>query len=372
MATDDILNFDRLLAPVSDEKPIGEEDFRSLDATAFFELRKLRDELKKAEDNIFQDDEDEPDGDWQDLLSRSSDALATQTKDVQLVCWMLEALPRVHGFAGLRDGIRLLTRLSELHLEQLFPRPDEEGVHEDDVFTCVEPFDRLDNGPLPESVLRVVVTEGAMPAPFTLWHYEQAVDLSQRPSDLQEDRRKEGWITLDMFETAVRETSDSFFNNLYEDLAQCEESLAQLDTLFEDKCGEQDGTPLNPSVRALRTKLEEAGRSIRTLAGNSLEQPDTEEESSDDSSEAEESAASRGGGQTAPPTRTRESAFRELEDIADFFRKSEPQSILSYQLQQVVRYGRMSLPELLKEILRNEDERNKLFRHVGIEKPSDD
>jgi type VI secretion system protein ImpA len=371
MATGEILDFGRLMTPISTDNPTGEADFRSLDSAGFFELRKLRDELKKAEENVFQDEDDvdDPDGDWQDLHERASDALALQTKDVQLVCWMLESLPRLHGFAGLRDGIRLLIRLSDEYFEQLFPQPEEGGVHEDDVYTCVEPFDRLDSGPLPETVARINVTEGSQPGPYTLWHYQQAVDLSQRPSDVQEERRQEGWVTLDMFEEAVRDTSDSFFNEMYEDLSACENALDELETLLKDKCGEQDGVPITPSVRALRSQLVEAGRCIRTFAEGVLEQQDPDEATV--ASDAEESS-SASGNQAAAAGRTRDSAFRELEDIADFFRKTEPHSILSYQLQQVVRYGRMNLPELLNELLRDQEERTKLFRHVGIEMPNDD
>ena len=366
MATDAVLDFDRLMTPIFADNPTGEGEFRSLDSTAFFELRKLRDELKKAEDNAFfgNDGDDEPDGDWKDLLEKSSDALATQTKDIQLVCWILEALPRVHGFAGLRDGLQLLTRLVDTHLENLFPQADTEGVHEDGIYTCVEPFDRLDNGPLPDAVERIVVTQGSPPGPFTLWHYQQAVDLSQRPSDVQQERREDGWVTLEMFEAAVRETPDSYFQEIYGDLARCVESLDELSHLLDERCGEQDGVPLSPSVRGLRSNLENAGRSLRTFAGSAVEIADEEE--------TEEISTADGSGPTPANRRTRETAFRELEDIAEFFRKTEPHSVLSYMLGQVVRYGRLNLPDLLQEILRDSDERHRLFRHVGIDIPDGD
>ncbi len=373
MASGETLDLHRLTTPISADHPVGEDDFRSADSAAYFELRKLRDELKKEEDKgLFgdSDGDDGPDGDWEELLLKSSDALAMKTKDIQLVCWMLESLPRVHGFAGLRDGLRLLIRLVEQFFQELFPRPDEEGVHEDDIYTCVEPFDRLDNGPLPDAVSRIVVTQGSPPGPFTFWHYEQAMDLSQRTSDIQEERRQDGWVTLNMFEQAIRETPDSFFRNIYEDLAACEESLNELDALLEEKCGDQDGAPLNPSVRNLRSRLEEAGRQLRTFAGAALEQ--LPEKTSSEGEGTDVGIAAATANSIPASSRTRDSAFRELEDIAEFFRKTEPHSVLSYMLHQVVRYGRMSLPELLQDLLRDEDERRNLFRHVGIETRKED
>lgn len=377
MATGDILDFDRLLAPISEESPAGEQDFRAVDSTGFWELRSLRDELKKVEDNAFFEgdgDAQGPDGTWGDLLEKAGDALATQTKDVQLVCWMLEALPRVHGFAGLRDGLRLLARLSETYFEQLHPQPDVDGVHEDGIYTCVEPFDRLDRGPASDAVGRVVVTQGSPPGPYTLWHYEQAVDLSSRPSELQEERKKEGWVTLGMFQEAVNETAAPFFNTLYGDLGECEAALKELDELLEEKCGEQDGVPINPSVRTLRTKLEDSARHIRAFAAGALQQPAPVEESEVfvPDQETGQTAAARVAQVSRSAERTRESALRELEELAVFFRKTEPHSILSYQLQQVVRYGRMSLPELLRDVLKSDDEKKQLFRHIGIENSSDE
>jgi type VI secretion system protein ImpA len=55
-----------------------------------------------------------------------------------------------------------------------------------------------------------------------------------------------------------------------------------------------------------------------------------------------------------------------LERIADFFRRTEPHSPVSYALEQVVRWGGMSLPELLKELISEESVRRDLFRRTGI------
>ena len=176
-----------------------------------------------------------------------------------------------------------------------------------------------------------------------------------------------------MFEEAVRETPDSVLGSFYEDLTACQDTLNELDALLEEKCGDQDGVPINPSVRALRSKLEEAGRQFRTFAEGALASAVPEEDPGDEVGGGGEGVATAAGNAPVPAaTRTRDSAFRELDNIAEFFRKTEPHSVLSYMLNQVVRYGRMSLPDLLQEILRDDEERRKLFRHVGIEEKRND
>jgi type VI secretion system protein ImpA len=64
----------------------------------------------------------------------------------------------------------------------------------------------------------------------------------------------------------------------------------------------------------------------------------------------------------------RERAFRELLTIADFFQKTEPHSPVSYALRQVVNWGKMSLPELLTELIPKADVRDDVFKRTGITK----
>jgi type VI secretion system protein ImpA len=63
---------------------------------------------------------------------------------------------------------------------------------------------------------------------------------------------------------------------------------------------------------------------------------------------------------------TRESALRDLDRIAEYFRKTEPHSPLAYTLEDAVRRGRMSLPELLAEVLPDAEARNGLLMRLGI------
>jgi type VI secretion system protein ImpA len=66
---------------------------------------------------------------------------------------------------------------------------------------------------------------------------------------------------------------------------------------------------------------------------------------------------------------TREDAFRCLLKVAAFFRQTEPHTVLSYSLEQAVRWGRMPLPELLTELIPDDSARLNLFKQVGITPP---
>ena len=74
----------------------------------------------------------------------------------------------------------------------------------------------------------------------------------------------------------------------------------------------------------------------------------------------------------APNTKqemTRELAFRLLAELALFFRRVEPHSPISHHIEQAVRWGKMTLPELLEELIADENSRQQVFTRVGIERP---
>ena len=67
---------------------------------------------------------------------------------------------------------------------------------------------------------------------------------------------------------------------------------------------------------------------------------------------------------------SREDALRALGEIANFFRRTEPHSPLSYTLDEAVRRGRMTWPELLAEVVADTDTRNTILNTLGIRPPA--
>ena len=77
----------------------------------------------------------------------------------------------------------------------------------------------------------------------------------------------------------------------------------------------------------------------------------------------------------APPAQgngaigSREDALGRILDVAEYFRRTEPQSIVPYALEQVVHWGKLSLPDLLSELIADEAPRKNVFKQVGIKPP---
>ncbi|KMO17280.1 hypothetical protein QR78_17830 [Methylobacterium indicum] len=64
---------------------------------------------------------------------------------------------------------------------------------------------------------------------------------------------------------------------------------------------------------------------------------------------------------------SRDQAFDELLTIAAYFRQTEPHSPISYALETVVRRGRMTLLDLLGELIPEAEGRERFLRQAGIE-----
>lgn len=369
MASVETLDFDGLLAPISEDAPSGDE-LRSSDAEAYWEIKRLRDAARKDENQAPGGDSDiniAPE--WTEVFQLSEKALAESSKDLQVTAWLIEAQVRLQGFAGLRDGLKLFGQLCHQFWDDIHPRPDEDGV-----LTTVAPMAGLNgedaDGPLVIAIKRIPVTEGQTHGAFALCHLAQAYDLDLKP-ELRDQRIGDGWVSREMFDTSVDETSPEFFQTLLEDVAECQDVLSEMEATLDENCDKDDsGFPLAPSTSRIREALDDALRTIRGFAGTIIGEEFEEEGDSQDGP-----AATDGGGGKAAPSggvNSRVEAFNTLMEVARFFRKTEPHSPVSYALEQVVKWGKMSLPDLLKELIQDSSARDDMFRHVGISESDDD
>lgn len=362
MASDEPLNFEGLLTPISEDAPSGEE-LRSADAEAYWEIKRLRDAARKDESQSPGGGSDTTTApEWAEVFQLSEEVLTESSKDLQVTAWMIEALVRLEGFSGLRDGLKLFGELCNQFWDDIHPHPDEDGVA-----TTVAPMAGLNgedaDGPLIIAINRIPVTEGNSQGPYALCHLAQAYDLDQK-SELREQRLADGWISREMFDAAVGESSSEFLQSLLDDVADCQATLAEMESTLEEKCDKDDnGISLAPSTSRIREALDDSLRTIRGFAGEILG-----EDFDDDDTGNPDAASGGAGGSTAATggVSSRAEAYKTLMEVARFFRKSEPHSPVSYALEQVVKWGKMSLPDLLKELIQDSSARDAMFRHVGI------
>lgn len=371
MATPPTIEIDQIAAPIPGEVPAGSDPRDDPTPNSLYrELKSARKRARDAERLALAPDPDnsppDPRGDWKYIFTNAEKVLREQAKDFEVAAWYVESLLREHGFAGLRDGLRLARRLGEQYWDQMYPVRDEE----DGMLFRVAAFRGLDGGdtdgtliiPLRKQPLTVAVADRE---PMSRADFVQAQSLEQIEDPEQRSRRIDsGAVTMDQFEQGMTATSSDQLADTLEDIEECIEEVILLDQFFEEHCDvAADGERTAPSTGNIRRALMECMDTIKMF------HTPAEETSADDIAAGGGDAASSGvAGAIATPgqSMTREEAFALLLKVADFFKKTEPHSPLSYSLQQVVRWGRMPLPELLTELIRDESERERLFKHVGL------
>jgi type VI secretion system protein ImpA len=357
MATPDILDFEALLSPLSDESPTG-IDIRADDSptSPFYAIKDARNEASRDERIAEREEDDAFNAEraWRPVTELAPKILTEVSKDLEVVAWYIEALLRTDGFAGLRDGFRLAREISSTFWDDLYPRPDEEGL-----LTRVYPITRLNgeggDGLLILPIRKSPITEGQSVGPFASWQFAQALELDQLEPEKKEQRLESGATSREMFDSAIRETGLDFFRDLRDDISGAIEEFELLSTVLDEKCGVD--SPPSANIREVLQYCQGVFNEItRDLVLDAVEE----------SPEAESGGGGQGATAGGPTLSNRDEAFQTLLQVSEYFRKAEPHSPISYALKQAVRWGRMPLPELMSELIPDETARGQLFRLTGI------
>ena len=328
-------------------------------------IKTARSAARDAEkNNLYKESNGEADEHWRKILSLAPGLLMRESKDLEVATWLTEALIRRNGFQGVRDAFLLIDGLIKNFWDQLYPLPDEE----DGIETRVSPLAGL-NGTANEGVLiapirRVPLTEGYSPGPFAYWQYQQAVELERITNeDARSNKAEKLGFTLADIERAVEESTQQFILDQFDDINETIECAKSVETLLDQLCGSEHA----PSMRAIVTALEECRGALNHIAKHKLPVE------AEPVVAATEIVAVSGSGttqttitNTAPALVTREMAFKQLLDIAKFFRTTEPHSPVSYALEKAVKWGNMPLDELIVELIPDSSSRKHFSELTGV------
>jgi type VI secretion system protein ImpA len=358
MPSPQVVDVSSLLEPISADNAVG-LDLRQ-DTTPRSLYSRIRDARKAARaaerTNLFDDNSTEADEHWRQVYELAPQALKSNSKDLEIACWYTESLIRKAGFKGLRDGFSLIRQLIEKYWDNLYPLPDEDGIE-----TRLAALTGL-NGEGAEGVLiapirSTHITEESPAGIFSYWKYKQALD-AQRLTDEQgrsEQISKNGF-SLDDIQNAVEQSSQEFYVNLRDDVRDALEEYKRIGQLLTERCGVHDSPPTSNIVNILTDTLS----AITHIARHKLPEPEVAGGADGGDVSAAGSAAAGG------PINSRAEALKQLSHISNFFRRTEPHSPLSYIIEKAVRWGDMSLGELMQELIPDSNSRTTYSSLTGV------
>jgi len=349
-----------LLAPLSVAAPCGPAARYD---PLFTEVRLLREE----------DDPSLPMGQWERPLKRAdwprierccADMLATRSKDLQIAMWLLEAWMRQYGYAGLEQGLRLLDGLLRHYWQPLHPVIDDDG----DCDARLAPLEWLNESVSASLRLHaaLLVLDGDKSTAITLADWERltaqdrlADDAAGRKTAAANQKPQAPELTRSAVHTAASQMPGALATTV----AAVERSLAALRSV--SALLHQHLQAESPNLGKLQHVLEAARRVLLQW------QPEEKATQMNDEQGAE---TPRHAGQglvlqpVAAPGRwsSRDEAYATLAALADYLSLAEPHSPTPFLLRRAVSWGRMSLPEVIAEIIREEGDVTRLLQVLGI------
>jgi type VI secretion system protein ImpA len=366
MSTGQVLDLEALLAPLSPEAPSGVDLRQDNSAQSiYYRLKDLRSTARAAERRVDAGEESDPaQAEWRQLFDLTREALTKQSKDLEVACWLIEALVRRHGFAGLRDGLVLVCGLFENFADNLHSLQDEEGLE-----TFLAPLTGLNGldgeGTLIQPIRKVPVTSGGE-KPYAFFHYTQGEDLDRLTDDAAKQRRiAAGVLTIQQFEQALRTSPKDFLRAMLGDLSEALAALDKLSGLLSEKYASDA-----PPTSRVRATLADVHDLVRSRTRDILP-PEPDAANAGDATKGDQAETQAGNGAVRVPGMVggREEALQTLAKISDFFKRTEPHSTIAFTLDDVVRRARMTLPELLAELLPDESARRTFLISAGIRPP---
>jgi type VI secretion system protein ImpA len=369
------LDLAALLAPISEEASAG-TDLRTdySPGSLYYRLRDARAEARAIE-RASEAPRDPGDprpveaatGDaaagWHTVRALGIEALTTRSKDLEIAAWLTEALLRSDSLAGLTAGVRLMTGLVETFWDDLFPVPDEDGIA-----TRVAPLVGLNGvsgtGSLIQPLAKVDLFQRPDGAPLELWQYQQSFELAGIDDEARRQQRIEaGAVPFETLENEARAAGSAGFVALQVEAAEAAAAWRALGEALDSRVGADA-----PPTSHVRDLLEQIRSVAARFGGSAAAQP------TEPGAEPGDAAAPEPGDAAVTAVRpqglnSREEALRTLVQIAEFFRRTEPNSPLAYTLQEAVRRGRLTWPELIAEIVPDITSRSAILSSLGIRPP---
>ena len=340
------------------------------------EVRSQRKALIRNEQAVSMGQAPSEDGgwDWERLAEEAQRYLSEYGKDLEPMAVLVEASTRLGGPEGLSEAMALLSELVEAFWDQgLFPAEDEDGVE-----TRFQPLSGLSgggsdkDGALLLPVRRMPLAEAGGDALRYLDKIKADALASAQTGDADQRaaRKEEAAALLAEIDALVRKLSRSRIEAVIAQVEAAETGWRRTVAFISERT-----KPRFPAASRLSSELEAMRGWLSELAGRLPQEILPVQVDAVDNSVAPEGgqiAASLPNGFVAGKISRREDALRAIGAVAEYFSTYEPLSPLGETLREVDRRARLSLHDLLQELIPDESARTNFYWRAGIRPPAGD
>jgi type VI secretion system protein ImpA len=330
--------------------------------------------------------------DWKAVADNSTAILRSRSKDFQVAAWLCEAWIHQHQLGGFHAAVRLITGLAEQYWDTAHPQ-----IEADDDEARIAPLYWM-NENLPRVLLLCVPLmhlPERMPSAVNVFDWDQALALeNKKPEGKKSAQPKVATggpiptrseivagaqgaqlqLLIDNRNLLVASLSawNTFTRTLNEKMGMQAPSVAKVQDILQRMqrmcdtliAGREPKLPVSVAVAPpadLPADLPPVAMPAVLPVVSALASP----------APIYTSSIFAESDHAMGPINSREDAYRILEVVAEYLQRTEPHSPTPYLIQRAVTWGRMSLADLMQEIVREEGDIARYFSLLGIKESKD-
>jgi type VI secretion system protein ImpA len=348
---------DQLLLPISDAQPCGTDLSFSSDLDAIAKARRFDDPSIDQGEWVTEIKE----ADWGFVIKHCTALLTEQSKDLRLAVWLTEASAKVHHLRGMGEGLRVLAGLLEQFWDRgLYPESDGDD-HEQRVGNLSWILGRV-----PALLREMPLTEGSGTA-YSAIDFEvarkQAAAAEKEPFGSSSNRPAEGPTLADM-EAAKRKNSARFCAAFNADAHYCMDALLALEKVADDRLGRD-----SPGFAAARDAIDTMLHAMPAPADGGAAPAPFDGAAAAMADNVMSRQAAPAPVPAGPPgaIHSRTQAIAQLRQVAEFFRRTEPHSPVSYFADKAANAGEQDLHTWLRSVVKDSASLSHIEELLGID-----
>lgn len=333
MTNEKNFNLDALLQPVSSSEPAGS----NIEYEPIYE--RIRQARISDPDFLPQDEwSTEPrKADWMLVAKQSEEVLVKHSKDLQVVCWLVEAWTQLYQSAGLKGGLALLHRLIDDMWNSCWPALEEEGAEYRYGILL-----RLDRD-ISQQLLFKTWLNG--PQSSLLW-WQKVLSFEHSGAVASEEATED--YGMPAFMLWASKLDPLRVASVAAELDQCRQLIALIEQVYAERHPQAEGRVFFQTDEMLddlaaffvRISEQSSERHEQVMMLNVLE-PDSSVHSGQSAAEPQQ-------------VMSRDLAITQMLTIAHYFRQSEPSSPVPMLMERAARWANMPLSEWLVEMVGDE------------------
>ena len=349
---------EQLLNPIRADQPAGADLAFSPELDAITLARKFDDPSLDQGEWVT----DIKEADWDFVVKKCAALLETKSKDLRLAVWLTEAGAKKHQLRGMAEGFRVIAGLIEQYWDLgLFPESD--GDDHDQ---------RIGNlswilGRVPALLREVRITEGGKG--YSTIDFEVA---RKHASAVASGAPQGNGPKLTDLETARKNNSSQFRATFLADAQYCMEALQQFEKTADERLGQD-----SPGFSAARDAVQNMVSLMPAASAVAAADPAAEEGAYYAGPDNDQGPAALYQGAPGPagptgPLRSREQAITQLRNVADFFRRTEPHSPVSYFADKAADAAGLDLHAWLRSVVKDPGSMAHIEELLGVKPPESD